>query len=327
VIRKTLKQRNRATLTLITQRIDVKMAFQSVDWEALLREDSELPADVFFKVYDNGSVLARAQDNDSYDSDEMDMEAKIFKAHKFLLAAVSPMFRKQFFGSLPPPQVSQPVTVEETSSKGFGIMLDFLYQKADKFVFACDHFACLFEVKNLGEKYQISDLVHKTHLEISSRQISSENLLEATRASKNFSHLFTEISQELMKRCNIFFTKNYKSLEKVRKLLRDHEDSDADSEAIMLLIKSESVNCDGCKRSAGKCLDGKSVTALNAKVGAKVVRDTKSETSHKRESESQGVGVLVRSDGGYHWDVLWENGLQNSGWIICDGGYFLFRCL
>ena len=45
------------------------MAFQNIDWEALVKKDSELPTDVTFKVYENDSVLVQDGDSDKIKTD------------------------------------------------------------------------------------------------------------------------------------------------------------------------------------------------------------------------------------------------------------------
>jgi len=241
------------------------MPLQTVDWASFLKDDSTLPTDISFKVYKNGSVLAPV-------SDKLDSEPfRIFRAHKFLLAVESPMFRQQFLGSLS--EITDPVLVVLTSSKAFGILLDFIYLTAQDFLFPCDHFSCLFEVRNLGGRYLMTDLINKTELEISNRQLSSENLIEAAQSAKNYHQFFPEISEELMMRCNVFFTENYQTREDIRKFLNDHEESEIKTDIIMMLIKWKPAHCDNCKQIASECLNGNHVTRHHdIAIGTKVRR-------------------------------------------------------
>jgi len=63
------------------------MNLQGVDWMTFLNDDSEMPTDISFKVYDNGSVLTEA-------GEHLNSEMyKMFRAHKYLLAIVSETFR------------------------------------------------------------------------------------------------------------------------------------------------------------------------------------------------------------------------------------------
>jgi len=284
------------------------MPLHNLDWVSFLKEDSELPTDISFKVYENGSVLVPV--NDQMDTNPF----KIFRAHKFLLAAESRMFCQQFLGSLP--EITNPVLVMLTSSKAFGIMLDFIYLKAEDFVFPSDHFSCLFEVRNLGERYQLADLITKTEHQISTRQLAHENLIEAAESAKNFHSIFPDICDELMMRCNVFFSENYQTREDIRKLLDDHEDSEIGTDIILMLIKWRKPQCDNCKQIPSECLNGKDVTKHNAMVGIKLI---------KRRMSSGDVGILKTSGGNLYWRIHWDNGdIQHV--IIDTGGKFLFKC-
>ena len=68
---------------------DFKMAIVNTNWKAFLSSDSDLHPDVFFLVGSEDENIERG-----------DNTGKIIPAHKFLLAGVSPVFRKQFFGSM-----------------------------------------------------------------------------------------------------------------------------------------------------------------------------------------------------------------------------------
>ena len=65
------------------------MAIVNTNWKAVLTPDSDLPPDVFFRLRSEDENIERG-----------DNSGKIIPAHKFLLAGVSPVFRKQFFGSM-----------------------------------------------------------------------------------------------------------------------------------------------------------------------------------------------------------------------------------
>ena len=82
------------------------MAVETI-WKDFLSEDSELPPDVSIRVIG-------------------DEEERIFKAHKTLLAGVSPVFRKQFFG--PMKDTMEEVKVKETTPEAFEAMLGYIYK-------------------------------------------------------------------------------------------------------------------------------------------------------------------------------------------------------
>ena len=64
------------------------MAIVEINWSEFLKPNSELPTDVVFKV----------EERSEEDLGEV-WHGKVV-AHKLLLAGVSPVFRRQFFGAL-----------------------------------------------------------------------------------------------------------------------------------------------------------------------------------------------------------------------------------
>lgn len=289
------------------------MALQSADYLSFLNDDSEIPTDVSFKVCE-GSQEEGGQPGED--------KSKIFRGHKLLLSVASPVFRRQFFGSLP--EKEDPIPVQGTTCEAFNTMIEFIYKKVEHFSFTSDNFAGLFEVRNISEKYQISALVTKVEQEIACRQLSRANLIEAAESAKIYSH-FTQASEELTLRCKNYFTKNYRTVEELRALLNEYQDDQMNTEILIMLIKSQPANCHGCKRISTECLDGKNVTRNNMMVGVKVVRNP---NATDRTTDSQGVGVIVRKDERKEncWYVRWDGNKENGDWLVNTGGNFIFKC-
>ena len=86
-----------------TQRTEtgLKMAIVDTDWKTFLSPDSDYPPDVCFLVTDG-------EDNSS---------TKNIRAQKGLLAGVSPVFRKQFFGKMKDDR--EEIEVENTTGEEF----------------------------------------------------------------------------------------------------------------------------------------------------------------------------------------------------------------
>jgi len=287
------------------------MALQSADYMSFLNDDSEIPTDVSFKVFERNG-----------EEDQSEVKFKIFRGHKLLLSVASPVFRRQFFGSLP--EKADPILVEDTTCEAFNIMIEFIYKKVEHFNFTCKTFAGLFEVRNISEKYQIAALVTKVEQEIACRQLSRGNLIEAAESAKNYSH-FSKVSEELTLRCKNYFTKNYRTVEELRAMLTEYQDNEINTDILIMLIKSQPANCHGCKRMSTECLDGKNVTRNNMTVGVKVIRNP---NATDRTNDSQGVGVIMRKDERKEncWYVRWETNKENGDWLINTGGNFIFKC-
>ena len=78
------------------------MAIVDTDWKSFLSPNSDLPPDVCF--------LVRTGEDDESSS-------KTIRAHRWPLAGVSPVFRKQFFG--PMKDEREVIEVEKTMAEDF----------------------------------------------------------------------------------------------------------------------------------------------------------------------------------------------------------------
>ena len=87
------------------------MALQEVNWQNFLSPDCDIPPDVFF--------LVKPEDGHS-----MDGSGKSIGAHRLLLAGVSPVFRRMFFG--PMKETDEVVEVKETTPEAFSTMIDYI---------------------------------------------------------------------------------------------------------------------------------------------------------------------------------------------------------
>ena len=90
----------------------------TVDWTNFLAPDSELPTDVTFNV---------VQSSGSYR----------VKAHKLILAAVSPVFRRMFFANNENNFTTETEAIDITDSECFAFqkMINFIYSKVKLFSF------------------------------------------------------------------------------------------------------------------------------------------------------------------------------------------------
>ena len=118
-----------------------------VDWKQFLKSDSELPPDVLFHVSDEkeggGGEDKRGEERGG--------------AHRLLLAGASPVFRRQFFGSLR--ETAEVVTIRGTTVEAFRTLINYIYSPPAQF--SLDHIGCpsgLFHIVNVAEKYQLPGL-------------------------------------------------------------------------------------------------------------------------------------------------------------------------
>ena len=154
------------------------------NWGAFLSQDSELPPDVSFCI--------KEDDEDG---------GKIFRAHKLLLAGVSPVFRQQFFG--PMKDTEEVVEVEETTSEAFDTMLSYIYKLPGKDTFTLGKKDCqkLFELLTLARKYMIPNLETVTLIAIEALAITRENMIFTATVATKYKKIFDDVCNKLLVKC------------------------------------------------------------------------------------------------------------------------------
>ena len=123
------------------------MAIDQTNWSRFLQPDSELPPDITFHILEEQSGA---------EGDDSDFKTSKVQAHKLLLAGVSPVFRKQFFGPLK--TTEDTVDIKETTIEAFTTMISFIYQPSNSDTFSLSDITCpqsLCDVLNLAERYEM----------------------------------------------------------------------------------------------------------------------------------------------------------------------------
>ena len=169
------------------------MAIVKTNWQNFLSQDSELPPDVLFLVTTN-------------DDRNVDDFGETVGAHKFLLAGVSPVFRRMFFG--PMKETGEKIKVEETTLEAFNAMISFIYAlPGDEFTL--NDIRCpqkLFELLALSDKYEILSLKSLASSALETLPITNENMIFVATVAKKYKVLFEEVSKKLLVRCLEFMT-------------------------------------------------------------------------------------------------------------------------
>ena len=158
------------------------MALVKIDWEQFRIESSEIPPDIFIRALPK----IRRIDNIEMDSDEEYDQATMIGAHKLLLAAVSPVFRANFFG--PMKMEGELMVVRETTVEAFATLINFIYWPLGKEIFSLKHITNLEElcdIVEISERYQVPDLVQIAKEAIQTFEITEKNVIfSATVAEK-----------------------------------------------------------------------------------------------------------------------------------------------
>jgi len=302
------------------------MTLAEINWKQFLEPGSEQPPDVFFSIIDEESrpseevsdsagatgvftfgsneVLEDAAKDASASSmskaessspnstgSKFTFTRPVVSAHKFLLAGASPVFRRQFLGSLK--ETSDVVVIKETTFEAFTTMINYLYNPPGK-SFTLSQMKCpqgLCEIYNIAERYQLENLKLIVYAVVSALSINSENLLFAAATAKRW-YVFPNVSEMLLEKCATFLAEKMKTAEDVFKLMlltkQSYPDADPDLLQELLRMNAEKPkSCSNCKRGLALCVHGQNVTGLeDPAVLAKGVR--------VRSSSYRGV-VTVQS--------------------------------
>ena len=162
------------------------MSIVDTDWKIFLSPDSEYPPDVCFLVVDG-------EDKSS---------TKTIRAHKGLLAGVSPVFRKKFFGPMKDEEVE--IEVKMTTADAFQTLIDFIYRSPGQDTFNMDKINCPqkhFEVLYLADYYEVLDLKTPVKKALQNFVVTTENFEFSATVAMNNKEEFEDCSVILSLRC------------------------------------------------------------------------------------------------------------------------------
>jgi len=223
----------------------------TADWLKLLGQDSEVPTDVTFSVVQSSGTFK-------------------VRAHKLVLAAVSPVFRKMFYGDQNFLKKEDEIEITDSECFAFQKMINYIYSKSYSILMYSDIMDS-FETLKVGDKYDLTDLVILSRRAIESFVINCKNVGKVLRVVETYKALegFDTVCQDLSKRCEKYVNDNMNTAQDVFNLLAlttDNEKS-LESELVVKLLK-ESAKCKFCKMHPSRCLNGKRVTYENMIEGA-----------------------------------------------------------
>ena len=180
-------------------------------------------------------------------------------AHKSILAVVSDVFEKEFFGPL---KVNgNEILIEDASQEVFEVLVDFIYNKQPIMSNYDLHF--LSSLFYLAEKYNISALKNEIIVTICKKEICDENVLDvAILAEKCI--VLEEFSDNLYDRVAMFLMKKFDGkATNVFNFFSLTEATQANGLVLMKLMarmhNMTSLACENCK--ASPCIDA--VWSLN----------------------------------------------------------------
>jgi len=207
------------------------------------------------------------------------MTVKEVRAHKFILALVSDVFRSGFYGGIPD---NGSIKIKDVTKESFEAMIDFIYDKKPDVSISFYEWDILCSLYYLGDKYNIKILMEESLKAILSKEITAENVVNVgllaeqnsvheelaetlyDAAAKGLSKMFDgDYGDEVVVKVQQFFhelettesptsTSSFKSLVKIMARLR----------------KLAICVCKNCRTTP--CLNGKEITKENYVQGAAV---------------------------------------------------------
>eukprot|EP00092_Neocalanus_flemingeri_P003153 GFUD01003371.1.p1 GENE.GFUD01003371.1~~GFUD01003371.1.p1 ORF type:complete len:421 (-),score=70.78 GFUD01003371.1:3-1235(-) len=192
---------------------------KSVDWSKLLSSDIGIPHDVTLEIV-SAELLNKEPGEDDVQTSKRGA-TNLFTAHKFALAAVSPVFRRQFYGSIPAGDV---VVVKDSNVEAFKIMLDYVYQSPGvEEVENLDVFDLL-DVFYLADKYEVLGLKEKLLKRFRDMSVNVSNYEDILRALQEFAH-FEDACDVLKSRVLYLIGRHSNPLDLVEGAIESKEDS------------------------------------------------------------------------------------------------------
>eukprot|EP00092_Neocalanus_flemingeri_P108175 GFUD01138900.1.p1 GENE.GFUD01138900.1~~GFUD01138900.1.p1 ORF type:complete len:415 (-),score=76.48 GFUD01138900.1:8-1252(-) len=165
----------------------------SVDWSKLLSADFGIPCDVTLKIATKDVFNKEPGEDDAKTREHQAPHS--FTAHKFALSAVSPVFRTQFYGSIPAGDV---VVVKDSNVDAFKIMIDYVYQNPGvEGVEELDDVFDLFDVLYLADKYEVLGLKEKILKKFRDMSVNAANYEAILSALQEFAHF--EVACDVLK--------------------------------------------------------------------------------------------------------------------------------
>ena len=179
-------------------------------------DPSEIPYDITFVIEECGSKV---------------------KAHKFILAMSSPVFKKQFYGELK--ETDDKIVIKDTSKDAFITMLDFFYcREVDWEKKTVEE---LFEIANMAEKYQVSSLKEKIPGAVEFLEVNEENVVIIAAKAEEYSH-FEYVANSILLKCREFLSSVLRVRGNYCKFAKKYAGSELTDVALKLIAGMENVN-------------------------------------------------------------------------------------
>jgi len=156
----------------------------------MLTELGDIPFDVTFQILEaDGNTMTEAGQGNGVKKREV-------KAHKFILAGSSPVFRAMFLG--PMKESKDVIDVGETTFEAFEKLIGYIYQVDIE----CKDMSLveLYDIVNLAELYSMPKLMEELKIQMENINISADNLMEVAATASEYSQ-FETVSNAVLEAC------------------------------------------------------------------------------------------------------------------------------
>jgi len=198
-------------------------------------DDSDLPYDITFEIIGNERCKGRKM-----------------KAHKSILAVISPVFKRMFYGAMK--ETRDVIPVGQTTADAFEKLIDFFYHV--DIDYKSMTVLELFDMVNLAEQYDVPKLMQELIVGLTMVPLTMQNFMEVANIASKFSQ-FENASSALLLHCAKYF--HEKVTEREKFMVAQHREGHG-MVALELLSLAESmppVVCDNCHEK--DCLMGMEV--------------------------------------------------------------------
>ena len=217
-----------------------------------------IPTDVKFQIKGCGENW---EENLGHKEEALEGEVP---AHKVILGAFSPVFKKGFFG--PAKECNDIVQVKETTLESFKVMIDYIYNR--EIGWDIMTVSELYDVVNLAEKYDIEGLMEEVQDKIENAPLSMDCLMDVASSATQFGQ-FPPVSGPLLLRCAKFLKENLSTTGKILKFAANQSESGREVTIVKLLSLMDIQDCSNCKQE--ECQNGKVLASSAKLIGSKIV--------------------------------------------------------
>jgi len=230
---------------------------------AILLQDSEIPFDVTFQV-----VVAEGNTVTEKGLDKGVKKVKgEIKAHKYILAASSSVFKGMFFG--PMKESKDVIDVKETTVEAFKKLIEYIYQVDIE----CRDISLveLYDIVNLAELYNIPKLTEELKIQMENIPLSMDNLMDVATIASEYSQ-FEEVSNCVMMSCAKFLQKMIRyPADRLEFALTQYASGNGEVALKLLTLVKQVVPLVECGNCMGKpCVKGQGVPYDRMRSGLKM---------------------------------------------------------